>query len=106
MSKLDQYLSNLIECLSSIYKNKKHLFPGTILQVEDLKDNYHVYRSIRRTSTSLALECEVKGTDIDIVNRWTEVERAKGRRPNGLMKHHYTDVALLLRPFLRYTLAH
>ena len=49
---------------------------------------------------------KVDGTDIDIVNWWEGVEAGPGRRPNCPMKHHYADIVLLVKPFLRYAHAH
>ena len=96
----------LIEILSEIFDEDRSLFPNTIKHEEMLKENYQVYRSLRRTSDTIALENKVKAEDIDLVNRWSEVERAKGRRPNRPMKYHYADVTLLIKPFLPYTHAH
>ena len=96
----------LHEALEEIYKTKRFLFPKTIKSVDELRSSYQVYRSLRRSSDTRALEMKIDGEDIDIVNRWVEVEGAKGRRPSRAMKHHYADVTLLLKPFLRYTSAH
>ena len=65
-----------------------------------------MFRSLRRSLDSHALNVKVSPTDIDIVNRWEGVEAAKGQRPGRAMIYHYADVILLLKPFLRYTLAH
>ena len=84
---------------------RKDLFPMKIKSREDVREKYHIYRSLRRSSDSRALEKKVAGTDIDIVNRWVEVEKAAGKRPSREMKHHYADVTLLMDPFMRYTRA-
>ena len=47
----------------------------------------------------------LKQDDIDIVNRWRSVEKAGGKRPGRQMKQHYAEVAVLLKPYLRYTKA-
>ena len=82
------------------------MFPKNIKSIDDVKSSYQVFRSLRRTSATRALEVKIDGTDIDIVNRLEGVEGASGRRPNRQMKHHYADVVLLRKPFLRFTLAH
>ena len=69
--------------------------------IDDLKENCQVYGTIRRTLNTLAREFQVNTTNIDI-----GVERAKGRRSNRPVKHHYATVTLLLKPFLYYTRAH
>ena len=48
---------------------------------------------------------KVSKDDIDVVNRWAGVEKAQGRRPAREMRHYYADITLLLKPFMRYTLA-
>ena len=79
------------------------MFPVKIQTVDDLRAHYHIYRSPRRTSDTMALEENVSGTDIDIVNRWKVVEKAGGKKPAHELKHYYADVTLLLGPFKRYT---
>ena len=91
--------------MEDLFSQKPDLFPPVIKELKDVREKYHIYRSLRRSSDSRALEKKVTSTDIDIVNRWIEVERAKGGRPARGMKHHYADVTLLLQPFLRYTWA-
>jgi hypothetical protein len=46
---------------------------------------------------------DIGATDTDIVNRWQLVERAQGRRAAMPMRLHYTQIELILQPFLRYT---
>ena len=96
----------LIEALEDIYKETPELFPKTLKNIEELQSDYQVYRSLRRTSDAVAIEEKVSAVDIDVVNRWSEVEKAKGKRPNRPMKHHYADITMLLKPFLRYTSVH
>ena len=95
----------LIEVLCDLFEERKDLFPVKISSLEEVRKRYHIYRSMRRTSDTRALEMKVDGDDIDIVNRWVSVEKAKGGRPDRTMKHHYADVTLLLKPFTRYTWA-
>ena len=42
---------------------------------------------------------------MDIVNRWKAVETAAGRVPGWSIRQHYTQLELLLGPFLHYTFA-
>lgn len=95
----------LVEILEEIYEDLPALFPPSIQDKDDISDHYQVYRTLRRSSDTRALEQEVRESDIDIVNRWQTVEKAKGNRPTLQMKYHYAQVELLLEPFLRYTLA-
>jgi hypothetical protein len=81
----------------------QQLFPYTRTSKEEIEQNYHAFRSFRRSSDTRALNQGVKRDDIDIVNRWHQVERAAGNRPSFDMRHHYAQYELLIQPFLRYT---
>ena len=96
----------LHDVLLELFQTKRSLFPGKIKTEEEIKTSYQIFRTLRRTSDTVALDAKVDPEDIDIVNRWEGVEAAKGRRPGRSMRHHYADIILLLQPFLRYTSAH
>ena len=51
----------------------------------------------------MAYANNVSKSDQDVVNRWQQKERAKGRDPNRPMQARYADVKLLKPAFLRYT---
>ena len=70
---------------------------------EKLRDSYQCFRTFRRTSDTRSLEKKVSESDMDIVNRWKDVETAAGRIPGRSMRQHYDQLELLLGPFLRYT---
>ena len=96
----------MIEELEVIYTDQRDLFPKKVTSVSDLRGMYQVFRLLRRSSDSHALNNKVAPTDIDIVNRWEGVESARGQRLGRAMKYHYADVVLMLKPFLRYSRAH
>jgi hypothetical protein len=91
--------------LEELFETAKDLFPPHIKTIEDLRSKYQGYRSFRRTSDTRATEKRVHQTDIDVVNRWKTIEKAKGKRPSRPMRQHYADLSLLIEPFLWYTLA-
>jgi hypothetical protein len=93
----------LHEVLKEIFEERQDLFPKHIKSTEDVQTFYHAYRTFRRTSTSRATNQGVQRTDVDIVNRWTRVERARGRKFSALMAEHYTDVLMTPEAYLRYT---
>jgi hypothetical protein len=95
----------LHEVLEDLFATKRNLFPPTIESVDELRKRYQVFRSFRRSSDTRALERRVAETDIDIVNRWATVKKAKGRRPGFAMRNYYADITLLILPFVRYTWA-
>jgi hypothetical protein len=95
----------LLEVLEELFISNRELFPTKMETLEDLRKSYQVFRTLRRTSDTQALEMRVSKDDIDVVNRWAGVERAQGRRPGREMRHYYADITLLLKPFLHYTRA-
>jgi hypothetical protein len=92
-----------LEILEDLFDTHRELFPASIEDKETLRKRIQAYRTFRRTSDSIAIDEGVDQTDIDVVNRWQAVEKAKGSRPNRPMRQHYAELELLLRPFLRYT---
>jgi hypothetical protein len=87
--------------LEELHETARHLFPPNVRSIEDLRKKYHAFRSFRRTSDTRATEKKVDPDDVDIINRWKTVEKAKGKRPSRPMRQHYADFSLLLEPFLR-----
>lgn len=92
----------LHEILEDLFDEKPTLFPPNIGDKEELKKRFQAFRTFRRTSDTQAVEMKVAQDDIDVVNRWKSIEKAKGLRPSRPMRQHYADVSLLLKPFLRY----
>jgi hypothetical protein len=79
------------------------LFPVDISTKEILQNRYQAFRSFRGTSDTRAAEMNIGTADTDIVNRWQMVERAQGRQAAMPMRLYYTQIDLILKPFLRYT---
>jgi hypothetical protein len=94
---------SLLEILEDLFESDRGLFPPDITSKEILRSRYQAFRTFRRTSDTRAVEMNVGSTDTDIVNRWQLVERAQGRRAAMPMRLHYTQIELILKPFLRYT---
>jgi hypothetical protein len=95
----------LHEVLEELFVNKRNLFPLTIDSIDELRKRYQVFWSFRRSSDTRAIDEQVVPTDIDIVNRWAAVEKAKGRRPCYSMRNYYAEITLLILLLVRYTLA-
>ena len=94
---------SLAEILEDLFDSQQELFPPDVSSKEIMRERYQAFRTYRRTSDTRATEMGVSKTDIDMVNRWESAERAKGKRQNMPMRMHYTQVELILKPFLRYT---
>jgi hypothetical protein len=91
------------EVLEELFVTQKDLFPRTITSHEEIVTNYHAFRSFHHSSDTRALNQGVRRDDIDLVNRWHQVEKADGSRPAFDMRHHYAQYDLLVEPFFRYT---
>jgi hypothetical protein len=96
---------SLLEGLEDLFGSNQDLFPTKFVTTQDLQKSYQVFRTLRRTSDTQALEMQVNKDDIDMVHCWAGVEKAQGRRPICEMRHYYADITLLLKPFQRYTQA-
>ena len=95
----------LLEILEDLYTERQDLFPPSLTDKEELGNVYQTFRSFRRASVSRAAERGLNTNDINIINRWNTNEKAKGRRPGMVMRQHYTQMELIIKPFLRYTQA-
>jgi hypothetical protein len=94
----------LVSVLEEIFDENIELFPSNIRANKDeLGNSYQVFRTLRRSSDTRAIEQNVSRNDIDTVNRWHGTEQASGNRPHRPMYQHYAQVDLLTKPFLRYT---
>ena len=80
------------------------MFEKGIKSRKDLGIKFNVYRSLRRSSNTRAIEVKVAQSDIDVVNRWAQEERAGFKKASlKTMSQHYSDVKIMLGPVLRYT---
>lgn len=77
--------------------------PDLISPSEDIEDEYGIYRSFRRGSTSEATNQGLSPDAIDANNRWRRFNRSGAPRPALSMREHYSDVRLTLNQSLRYS---
>lgn len=85
--------------LAEIQKENKDLIPESV----DVFEDYGTSRSMRRSSTSQAVNVRMRSEAIDYNNRWRKFENAQGRTPSLRMQHHYADVKLILNALLEYS---
>ena len=96
----------LHELLESLFLIDQSLFPKHISSMACIREGYHVFRSFRRGSDSRALAQDVSETDVNVINRWAQKEKAKGKKmSHKKMTAYYAQLGLLLNCFLRYTRA-
>jgi hypothetical protein len=99
-------LANTIlhELLESLFIIDQKLFLKSIDSLGKIHELYHVFRSFRRGSDSRALAKDLPETNADFVNRWTQKEKAKGKKiAHKTMKGYYAQLDILLNCFLWYT---
>lgn len=89
--------------LEEVYSEKPELFPKDISSKVDIRSSINIYRTLRRSSNSQAISMGVKKEDIDIVERWRNVQVSQGKAPGEAMHIGYAEQELLNRCFERYT---
>jgi hypothetical protein len=97
------YEPSFHEVLNEVQARNTSLIPTSVDVVED----YGVGRSFRRGSDSEAVAQGVNSSDIDAMNRWRTIEKARERRPVfSSMREHYADLQIMaLDQSLRYSSA-
>lgn len=79
--------------------------PDLIQPTDDVVEDYGIYRSFRRGSTSEATNKGVPPEVIDLNNRWRKFLKSGASRPTLAMRDHYSDIRLTLNQSLRYSSA-
>ena len=74
-------------------------FPREIKSADDIMERFSVFRSLRRASTTRAMDQHVSSNEIDTINRRKAVEVSKGKHLGGPMRQHYADFISLKRSF-------
>ncbi len=95
---IDEKFHDLLE---DIHISHPHLFPDKL----DIRDNYSVFRSLRRGSTARVVDMQLPESEINLHNRWRTSEAKRGQRSSKSMCDYYTDLRLVLHTRLRYTQA-
>ena len=72
---------------------------------DEIWKSCNIGSSCRRGSQTRAREEGVPGTVIDLVNRWQKVERNNGGKPSGSMRDYYTEILLVHKRLLSYSVA-
>ena len=93
--------SSILDCLSEIQESD----PETIGSDVQIGEVYGIFRSYRRGATTRAREANVSESDIDLINRWRKVERARGSRPGMAIRDHYLEVVQMISSKLRFSSA-
>jgi hypothetical protein len=98
-AKIGSYEDEFLDRIVSVRTRRSNLFePGV-----DVMEVYSLRRSLRRGSTSEAVNKQVPQFIINMNNRWRQFEAARGRRPGMSMMAHYTEVRLSIPTLWRYS---
>ena len=57
-----------LEVLNALHKSHEEIFPDKRKELDDVRKSYQIFRSLRRTSDTRALEIKEDGLVIDLVN--------------------------------------
>jgi hypothetical protein len=98
-AKARMYEYEILSRLERVQHSNPDIIPLTV----NVHDEFGVSRSFRRGSNTQAREQGVSEAEVNLNNRWCQVEHSRGRRPKRNMQEHYTDVRLLLNKLLRYS---
>jgi hypothetical protein len=98
-AKIGSYEDEFLDRIVSVRARKSLLFDPGVNVVEV----YSLRRSLRRGSTSEAINKQVPQFIINLNNRWRQFEAAKGRRPGMSMMAHYTEIRLSIPTLWRYS---
>jgi len=77
--------------------------PQLIEQGLDIRENFSIFRSLRRGSTSRATELKLDDTVVNLHNRWRTVDYLGGQRSSRSMRDYYTSIRLTRAARLEYT---
>jgi len=91
----------ILDRLHSIQSARPDLIPRDL----NVYEEYGISRSFRRGATTHARNQKVSEGDINLINRWRQVEGAQGRRPKLRMQDHYSEIRQMVPSLLRFSLA-
>mmetsp|Transcript_9714 Transcript_9714/g.14043 ORF Transcript_9714/g.14043 Transcript_9714/m.14043 type:complete len:475 (-) Transcript_9714:1604-3028(-) len=95
------YEMTILDMLQKIKEKYHDVIPEQVNVYED----YGISRSFRRGVTTHARNLDVKKEDIDLMNRWRNVESAQGRKARMRMADHYSDISQMIPSLLRFSMA-
>ena len=85
--------------LNDIQRSNSGLIPGDL----SIEERFGTYRSFRIGSNTRALQQKVPTRVVEMIHRWSSVERNRGSKPSFKMMDHYLDMTLTLDTYLSYS---
>ena len=87
--------------LERVQDKRPDLIPANV----DVREDYSIFRSLRRGSTSRVGELGVPDQIVDLHNRWRKVEIGGGQISSSNMRANYTELRLTKKVRLKYTVS-
>jgi hypothetical protein len=91
----------LVDQLQAIKESQ----PGVIPVEVDCAEQFGISRSFRRGATTAARARGVNDRQVELINRWQKVERAKGCHPSLPMIEHYSDIQGMVPEMVKFSQA-
>ena len=85
--------------LERVQEKRPDLIPVNV----EVREDYSVFRSLRRGSTSRVGELGIPDPIVDLHNRWRKVEIGGGQISSSNMRANYTELRLTKKVRLKYT---
>jgi len=96
----DLEFKRYLKLVQTQYEDERLIPPEA--KVDEL---YGTFRTPRKTAETRAKQAGIGKQDVDAMNRWSKVDKAKGRQPKLTMNEHYTDCLLMMPITWRYSYA-
>jgi len=91
----------ILDHLHTVQSNHPELIPKEV----NVYEEYGISRSFCRGATTQARNQKVAENDINLINRWRQVEGAQGHQPKLQMQDHYSEIRQMVPSLLRFSLA-
>jgi hypothetical protein len=85
--------------LERVQKRWASVIPDDVV----VKDEYSVYRSLRRGATAEAQNAQIPTSVIEANNRWRKHSRSRGITPGMSMMERYTDAKASVPSLIRFS---
>ena len=90
--------------VTEILKVKEERPNLVVCKDEVIWESYNIGRTYLRGSQTRSRKEGVPDAVIDLVNKWQKVKRNKRGKPSGSMRDHYTEIRLIRKRLLSYSL--
>ena len=91
------------EFLHDVLCGVQQKFPNIIGDQIPVREEFSVYRSLRRGATSEAQNAAIPKEVIESNNRWRKFSRAKGMTPGMSMMERYSDAKVAVPSLIRFS---